>query len=234
MKLLAVIPAREGSKGIRNKNIVLLCGKPLIYYTIKCALDSKVFEKVIVSTDSEKIAEISKKYGAEVPFLRPKELATDQAKGIDVLIHAMEWIERNFKKFDAVMYLQPTSPLRTVEDIKLSLEIFQRKNANSVVSVTEVDHHPYWSNTIPPDGKMDNFIRPEYRNRNRQELPKFYRLNGAIFLAKWDYIKKTKDWFAENSYAYIMPRERSIDIDSEVDLVLAEYFLKKRGDCFEG
>ncbi|ADA66515.1 acylneuraminate cytidylyltransferase [Thermotoga petrophila RKU-10] len=233
MKIVGIIPARRGSKGIRNKNIVNLCGKPLIYYTIKEALKSKVIDKLIVSTDSEKIAKLAKSFGAEVPFIRPKELATDDAKGIDVILHAMNWFESRGEIFDAVLVLQPTSPLRSHEDIIKAVEVFLEKKANAVVSVCEVEHHPLWANVLPDDKSMDNFIRKEIRNKNRQELPKYYRLNGAIYLARWNYLKNYKDWFHHKCYALIMPQERSVDIDSEVDLAVAEYFLKKWGRCYE-
>jgi len=231
MKLLALIPARGGSKGIKKKNIVPLCGRPLIWYTIEAAKNSGVFHNIVVSTDSDEIAEISRKWGASVPFKRPDYLATDDAKGIDVVLHAMEFMERRGESYDAIMVLQPTSPLRTAEDIQSAMEIFLKKDANAVVSVTEADHHPLWMSTLPPDGRLDDFLLPEVRNRNRQELPKYYRLNGAIYLARWEYLKEHGDWFKKNCFAYIMPRERSVDIDEMVDLLLAEALLKLRGEC---
>lgn len=231
MKLLALIPARGGSKGIKKKNIVPLCGKPLIWYTIEAAKKSGVFHNIVVSTDSEEIAEISRKWGASVPFKRPDYLATDDAKGIDVVLHAMEFMENQGESYDAIMVLQPTSPLRTSGDIRNAVRVFSQKNANAVVSITEADHPPLWINTIPPDGRLDDFLLPEARNKNRQELPKYYRLNGAIFLARWEYLKKYRDWFKKDCFAYIMPRERSVDIDAMVDLLLAEALLKLRGEC---
>ncbi len=231
--MLGIIPARGGSKGIKNKNIVNLCGKPLMYYTIKEALESKIIDKLIVSTDSEEIAKVAKDFGAEIPFMRPRKLATDNAKGIDVILHAIDWFESRGNKFDVVLVLQPTSPLRSYEDIVKAVRFFSDKEANAVISVCEAEHHPLWTNTLPEDMRMDNFISEEIRNKNRQELPKYYRLNGAIYLAKWDYIKKYKDWFHHESYAFIMPQERSVDIDTEIDLAVAEYFLKKWGRCNE-
>ena len=223
-KILALIPARGGSKGLPGKNIKPLLGKPLIAWTIEQAKASKYIDRIIVSTDDKEIAAVAKKYGAEVPFMRPKELATDKAKGIDVVFHAMSWFRKNEKnrQYDLIMLLQPTSPLRTAEDIDKAIELLFFKKAKAIVSVCEVDHHPLWVNTLPKNGCMKNFIRKEVLNKNRQDLPTFYRLNGAIYLAYCDYLKKQKSFFGEETFAYIMPRERSIDIDSELDLKLAE------------
>ena len=226
--ILGLIPARGNSKGLPRKNIKPLLGKPLIAWTIEQALASKYLDKVVVSTDDEKIAEISKKYGAEVPFIRPRELATDEAKGIDVILHAINWLKENDKQkqYDLIILLQPTSPLRTREDIDKAIEFLFLKEAKSIVSVCEVDQHPLWSNTLPEDGCMKNFIRQEIMNINRQKLPVFYRLNGAIYLAYCNYIKEQKSFFGKNTFAYIMPKSRSMDIDDEVDFKLAQILVK--------
>ncbi len=227
--ILGLIPARGGSKGLPRKNIKSLLGKPLIAWTIEQALASKYLDRVVVSTDDKEIAEISKKYGADVPFIRPKELAEDNAKGIDVVLHAIDWFRENNKRkqYDLIMLLQPTSPLRITEDIDKAIELLFLKEAKAIVSVCEVDHHPLWVNTLPEDGCMRNFIRQEIMNKNRQELPVFYRLNGAIYLAYCNYLKEQKGFFGDKTFAYIMPRERSIDIDDEIDLKLAEVMMEK-------
>lgn len=224
-KIIGIIPARGGSKGIRKKNIVDLAGKPLIAYTIEQAKGSKYIDKIIVTTDDEEIADISRSLGAEVPFSRPKALATDEAKGIDVVLHAITWFDSNEESFDIVMMLQPTSPLRLSEDIDKAIEVLFLKNAMAIVSVCKSEHHPLWSNTLPEDSNMKNFINPEYMNKNRQELPVFYRLNGAIYLSFCNYIKDRKSFYGENTFAYIMPEERSIDIDNMLDFKLAELLL---------
>ena len=224
-KIIGIIPARGGSKGIRKKNIVDLAGKPLIAYTIEQAKGSKYIDKIIVTTDDEEIADISRSLGAEVPFSRPKALATDEAKGIDVVLHAITWFDSNEESFDIVMMLQPTSPLRLSEDIDKAIEMLFLKNAMAIVSVCKSEHHPLWSNTLPEDSNMKNFINPEYMNKNRQELPVFYRLNGAIYLSFCNYIKDRKSFYGENTFAYIMPDERSIDIDNMLDFKLAELLL---------
>jgi len=224
-KIIGIIPARGGSKGIRKKNIVDLAGKPLIAYTIEQAKGSKYIDKIIVTTDDEEIADISRSLGAEVPFSRPKALATDEAKGIDVVLHAITWFDSNEESFDIVMMLQPTSPLRLSEDIDKAIEVLFLKNAMAIVSVCKSEHHPLWSNTLPEDSNMKNFINPEYMNKNRQELPVFYRLNGAIYLSFCNYMKDRKSFYGENTFAYIMPEERSIDIDNMLDFKLAELLL---------
>ncbi|VVB88561.1 3-deoxy-manno-octulosonate cytidylyltransferase [uncultured archaeon] len=225
--IFGLVPARGGSKGLPGKNIRPLLGKPLIAWTIEQALSSKYLDRVIVSTDDEEIAEVSKKYGAKVPFVRPKELASDEAKGIDVVLHAIDWIERNNTPYDLILLLQPTSPNRISKDIDNSIELLFQKNARSIVSVCETEHHPYWSNILPHDSCMKDFIRMETMDKNRQEFPTFYRLNGAIYLAYSDYLKINKSFFGNDTFAYQMPIERSIDIDTEIDFRFAECLLRK-------
>lgn len=226
--ILGLIPARGGSKSLPRKNIRPLLGKPLIAWTIEQALASKYLDGVIVSTDDEEIAEISKKYGAEVPFMRPKELATDETKGIDVVLHAVDWIEINNKPYNLLMLLQPTSPLRTYEDIDKAIKLLFSKKAQAVVSVCEAEHHPYWSNILPQDGCMRDFIKAEIMNKNRQELPVFYRLNGAIYLAYGGYLKEQKNFLGKKTFAYIMQQEKSIDIDNKVDFKFTEILMRKK------
>lgn len=226
--ILGLIPARGESKELPRKNVQLLSGKPLIGWTIEQALASKYLDKVIVSTDDTEIAQISKKYGAEVPFLRPNKLAKNKAKMIDVIIHAINWLESNGARFDLMMLLQPTSPLRTTKDIDNSVRLLFKKNANAIVSVSQVDHHPYWSNILPSSGRMINFIKPEIMNINRQDLPEFFRLNGAIFLSYCNHLKKQKTFFGKKTYSYIMSKEKSVDIDSKFDFKLAEFILKNK------
>lgn len=223
---LALIPARGGSKGLKDKNIRLLNNKPLLAYTIEAAKKSGIFDRIIVSTDSEKIAAVALKYDVEVPFMRPKELATDTASSMDVLIHTIKLLQESGDIYDYVALLQPTSPLRTSQDIVEAANLLIKKNANSVVSVCKVEHSPLWSNTLPEDLSLKDFIRPEIKNLRRQDLPIFYRLNGAIYIAKVSYILETKDFLRQGSYAYIMPVNRSVDIDTEFDLALAEVLLQ--------
>jgi N-acylneuraminate cytidylyltransferase/CMP-N,N'-diacetyllegionaminic acid synthase len=225
-KFLAIIPARGGSKGIKNKNIVELKGKPLISYTIEEAKKCGIFDKIIVSTDSPEIAKISEKYGAEVPFLRPKKLAIDTASTVDVILHALDYFKAESEHYDYFVLLQPTSPLRKAEDILNAINLLFEKDADSIVSVCEVEHSPLFCNTLPEDLSLSNFIKKELRNKRRQDLPKYYRINGAIYISKIETFLKIKDFYEGKSYAYIMPIERSIDIDNVIDLKLAELLME--------
>ncbi|MDP8230768.1 MAG: acylneuraminate cytidylyltransferase family protein [Candidatus Gorgyraea atricola] len=224
-KVLSLISARGGSKRLPGKNIRDIAGKPLIAWTIEQAKNSKYIDRVIVSTDDRKISEVATRYGADMPFLRPWELAKDDSKGIDVAVHAIEWMEKNNTPYDLLILLQPTSPLRRSVDIDKAIESIFLKNASAIVSVCETEHHPFWANILPENGCMKNFLDKRIVNKNRQELPLFYRLNGAIYIAYADYIKSHKTFFGNKTYAYIMPTERSVDIDSEIDIKFAEFLL---------
>lgn len=223
--ILALIPARGGSKGLPRKNILPIAGRPLIAWTIEAARTSNYIDRIVISTDDEEIAEVSKVYGADVPFLRPKELATDEAKSMDVVFHAIHTIEATGAIYDVVVLLQPTSPLRTREDIDCAVELLFSKDAGAVVSVCETEHHPYWANMLPPDGNMKDFLRPDISNINRQELPIFYRLNGALYLASIKYLKANKGFINSDTYAYIMSQDRSVDIDTAFDFKFAEFLM---------
>jgi len=222
----AVIPARAGSKGLKNKNIQNILGKPLIAYTIEAALESGVFERVVVSTESEEIAAIAKRHGAEVPFVRPAELTTDTASITHVLLHALDFFRERGMEFTYLSLLQPTSPLRTAVDIRGAADLILEKDANAIVSICETDHPPAWSNTLPEDGSMDGFMKKKTRNLRRQDLPRYYRVNGAVYIARVDYFRRFQDWFIQGSCAYIMPPERSIDIDTAFDLAFCECLMK--------
>ena len=229
-QVLAIIPARGGSKGLPGKNIKLLCGKPLIAWSIEAANNCSYIDKVIVSTDYKNIAEISKQYNAEVPFLRPDELAADNSSTVDVIFHAVDWLDKyqNYRP-QFIVLLQPTSPLRKVEDIENAIRIIEDnkndKKIRAIVSVCETDHHPWWSNILPEDGRMENFLKPDILNKRRQDLPVFYRLNGAIYIAETDYLHKYNGFLGPDTFAYKMPRTRSIDIDSILDFELAERYI---------
>jgi N-acylneuraminate cytidylyltransferase/CMP-N,N'-diacetyllegionaminic acid synthase len=224
--IAAIIPARNGSKGLPGKNIKLLCGKPLIEHTLDCCRKSGIVDLMVLSTDSRKIAETIKAPDVSV-LIRPAELATDDAKGIDVFIHAVEWIKANHRSFDYFFYLQPTSPLRAPFDLVGAVETAIDKDADTVIGVTPCEHPPYWTNTLPSDRSMKDFIRPEIMGQNRQELPTFYRLNGAIYLVKNRNTFQDFSFFSERTYAYVMPNERSVDIDSKIDFALAEVLLRE-------
>lgn len=222
-KIIAIIPARSGSKGLLDKNIKELKGKPLIAYTIEAALNSNCFDKILVSTDSEKYAEISKKYGADVPFLRSKENSTDKSDSWSVCKEVLDKLD---EKFDVIILLQPTSPLRTPDNIKEALDLFFTKKADVIVSTSKISHPVQWCNTLPENLSLKDFIKEEFKNKQRQELPQNYKLNGAIYIVKSELIKANLDLFRENSYAYIMDEENSIDIDNKLDFSIAESLIK--------
>jgi CMP-N,N'-diacetyllegionaminic acid synthase len=227
-KSIALIPARGGSKGLPRKNVRLVGGKPLIVWTIEAAIQSSCFNRVVVSTEDTEIADIAKSYGAEAPFQRPMELAGDQAKSIEVVIQALQWFKEHGEVFDRIALLQPTSPLRNGSDIQNAWNLFKQKKSGAVVSVCECEHSPLWMNTIADDLSMADFLTPNIVNRNRQGLKQYYRLNGAIYLANIHYLTDCYGFFGPRTFAYIMPQERSVDIDSELDLKFAEFLLQNR------
>lgn len=225
MKKIAVITARSGSKGLKDKNIKLLNGKPLMAYTIEAARQSGCFDCVHVSTDSEAYAEIAREYGAEVPFLRDEELASDTSSSWDVMRSVMHRYQQCGRHFDQAMLLQPTSPLRTAEDIQEIFKLMEDKKAKVVVGVCEMDHSPLWSNTLPEDGNMNGFQTQAFLIP-RQQLPVYYRINGAAYLIDVDYLMENGQLYGKDSYAYVMPKERSVDIDDQFDFLLVETYMR--------
>ena len=202
LKILALIPARGGSKRLPGKNIKDFCGKPLIAWTIEEALKSKFLEDVIVSTDCERIAEISKKYGASVPFLRPSSASTDKATAVDVINHLIQYLEKVELNFTHILLLQPTSPLRTVVDIDSSVNLLLSKDASAVFGVCEAEHPPEWLNVLPNDQSFGSFLKPEEVSKRSQDFEKYYRLNGAIYLFSMEeFLEEGGIHTIKNSYA---------------------------------
>lgn len=225
MKKIAIIPARSGSKGLKDKNIKLLNGKPLIAYTIEAAIKSNEFDEIMVSTDSEVYANIAKEYGANVPFLRSETLASDTASSWDAVKEVLDKYSCNGEHFDVVALLQPTSPLRTSEDIVNGFKILDENDANTVVGVCEMDHSPLWANTLPKDNSMETFIREDVLNLPRQQIETYYRINGALYIVRTSHLMIAENIYADKSYAYIMDKHKSVDIDDEFDLNLAKVLL---------
>jgi CMP-N-acetylneuraminic acid synthetase len=199
-----------------------LAGKPLIAWTIDAANNSAYIDKLIVSTDSKKIATIAKQYGADVPFLRPEELASDTVDSVSVLKHAIDFYKGSY---DYIMLLQPTSPRRTTDDIDAAIEMLGG-GTKSVVSVSKVEHSPLWMNTLPEDLSMKDFIRDEVKNKRSQDLPIYYRLNGAIYISGIEYLYENNGFIGEGTKAFVMQKNRSIDIDDEIDLLLVKFILE--------
>lgn len=222
MKNIAIIPARSGSKGLKDKNIKLMNGKPLIYYSIKAAIESKCFDEVFVSTDSEHYRDIAIECGASVPFLRDPLNAGDKASSWDVVKETLNKYDELGKVFDTFCLLQPTSPLRTSKDIINSYKMLEEKNADSIVSIVEEDHSPLYAATLPDDLSLKEMCSSKYFNLSRQELPKFYRFNGAIYIGKPEILFEKNTIYEDNIFGYVMDRRSSVDIDDELDFKIAE------------
>ena len=223
-KVLAFIPARAGSKGIKNKNIIDLAGKPLISYTINAAKKSKYIDKVIVSTDGEKIADVAKKYGADVPFFRPKELAEDTSNVITAIIYTIKELKKMGEEYDILVLLQPTSPFRSEQHIDEALEMLINNNLPSLLSVCETDKNPTLIRTLDKDKMIKPIIESDISLR--QQMDKYYILNGAIYI---NYVKDMKEnrYLKDNEYGYIMDKYHSLDIDEPIDLEIANLYINK-------
>ncbi len=226
MSVLAIIPARSGSKGLKNKNIKELAGRPLMDYSIKAALDSQVFDEIMVSTDSQQYADIAKACGANVPFLRSAALSSDTATSWDMVEEVLDKYKGMGKYFDTICLLQPTSPLRGAADIQNAYRLYNDKKANAVVAVCQADHPPMSLGTIDDDGGLGHFIDRDAIGR-RQDYKTYYRINGAIYFVDVKSLRADHYIYKENSYAYIMDADKSIDIDNEYDFRLAEFMLKE-------
>lgn len=189
---------------------------------------SKQFHTIYVSTDSEQYADIAKEYGACVPSLRPHELSEDSTSSWDVVKYILKEYKKKDITFDNVMLLQPTSPLRSADDIIGAIELMKEKKADSIVSVCETEHSPLWCNTLPANLSMNNFIQADLLNRSRQQLEIYYRLNGAIYLFKSELIDTVSDLYYKKCFAYVMKKEHSIDIDDIYDFRMAEAILSEK------
>ena len=216
-KVLAIIPARGGSKGIPRKNVKAISGKPMIQYTIEAAKDCEYIDKVIVSTEDEEIADISMRAGAIVPFSRPEELATDEAKIIDVVMHAVEFYERKAEHFDIIVLLQPTSPLRNAEDVTKALEYFIRK-----------EQSPIFMRSFNKENELEKIVSEDDDVRG-QDMKRYYRINGAIYINKASELNPQTS-FNDNQMGYVLTKEHGIDVDEPQDLVVAEYYLSQACD----
>ncbi len=220
---LAVILARGGSKRLPQKNILNLNGKPLVSWSIEAGLKSKYIDKVVVSSDDMEILEISKSCGAEI-VSRPSFLANDNSTTFDSIKHTIE----NFAKYDYIILLQPTSPLRDEKHIDEAIELLDKKNADAIISVCEMDHSPLWSNVLPSNKSMMGFLKDEILNVRSQDLDRYYRINGAIYICRVDKLLSERSFFIkENIFAYEMDREVSLDIDNQLDFDFVEFLMNR-------
>lgn len=228
MSNIAIIPARSGSKGLKDKNIKEINGKPLIAYSNEAAKESGLFDVVHVSTDSQKYVDIAAEYGADEPFLRSEEMSSDTADSWDAVLEVLDRYKALGKEFDMVTLLQPTSPIRTGEDIKKAFDIFNDKNANAVISVCESDHPIAWYKPLLKDNDMSAFAVSEEKSGRRQDAEIYYRMNGSIYMLKTAYLKENpRNIIRGKVYAYVMDKYSSIDIDTQFDFDVAEAIINK-------
>lgn len=225
-RVLGLINARGGSKGIPNKNIKYLNGKPLIAYSVIEALACPVIDRVIVSTDSEEIAKVAREYGAETPFMRPPELATDESLQIDTVIHAVEWLEKTGDVYDYVAILQPTSPLRNAEDIKNTIDLLIRSGADSAITVTKLrGFHPGGLYSANEEGDLEPFVKTNAAGTNRQKLPQYLLRTGGVFAMKVSVLKQ-RSLYGQRTVGAVVPASRASNIDDMLDWKMAEMILK--------
>jgi CMP-N,N'-diacetyllegionaminic acid synthase len=222
MTLLALIPARGGSKGIPRKNIRPFCGKPLLQWTIDVALGAPSVDRIVVSTDDPEIAEVALYAGAEVPFLRPVELASDAASGIAPVLHALEQLP----EVTDVLLLQPTSPLRLVDDVEAIVALWRRAGRPAAVSVTPSSKHPSWMYGLSSRQQLEPLL-PVPEAACRQQLPPAYTLNGALYLASRPFLEREHSFLAADTLGYVMPPERSVDIDTPLDWHWGEFLMQQ-------
>jgi len=234
--MLALILARGGSKGLPGKNIRALNGLPLLAYSIKAAKETGRIEGIVLSTEDPEIAKLGKAHGAEVPFMRPAELAQDSSPVREAIIYTIDRLTReNGRPVKEFVLLQPTSPLRTAQDVSKAMDLFQKKQADAVISVCKAHHPPFWAKAIAADGKLeDYFITADATlSDNRQEHKPCYYPNGAIYIFNYQYFKNNENYYAGNVFAYEMPKERSVDIDDLFDFTLAEFLINIKNDDHE-
>ncbi len=230
-RVLGLITARGGSKGLPGKNIKLLCGKPLIAWTIDTALRSQIINDVIVSTDCKNIASIAVQCGAEVPFIRPAEYATDEATSFDAIEHAVSWLSECNRHYDYLVLLEPTSPLRDADDVDSAIREMISKNASSIVSICEttVTHPVFMYYKEESLGKLIPFVKNNSRSLRRQDVDLLYHLEGSIYASKVDTLLAKKGFYHEETIGFEMPKWKSPEIDDEVDFLLVEAIMKQRG-----
>ena len=231
-RFLGVVPARCSSRRIVDKNIRTIAGQPLMTWTLQAAQQARYLEALMVSTDCDKIAQVARQAGIEVPFLRPAELATDEATTAAVLTHALAaWSDYSGETYDYVVVLQPTSPLRTAEEIDAAIVKAVERDAQAIISVSPTAQPPLWMNTLPDDDSMNGFLTPAGMRRS-QDLPTYWCLNGAIGVICAQAVRAGQSvWSLSRIYAYRMSREHGVDIDDPLDFLLAEALLQKRLAC---
>lgn len=224
--MLGLLTARGGSKRVPGKNVRSVLGKPLVAWTVEAARQSTVLDRIVMSTDDDAIAAAASAAGADVPFRRPTHLASDLAGSADVVVHALEALPG----YDLVVLLQPTSPLRAAEDIDGAIRACVQANAPACVSVTEAEESPYWMFRLEDDGRMRSIIERGSVPARSQDLPCVYVLNGAVYVARTEWFAAHRTFLGDETVGYVMPRSRSIDIDTEADFKAFERLVGADGN----
>lgn len=231
-RVLGLILARAGSKGLPGKNIKLINGKPLISWSINAAKDSLYIDDLVVSTDGPQIASVAEKFGAEVPFIRPKELASDTASSVSGILHAIDWLAQNGRFYEIVVLLEPTSPLRTAKDIDSALELMQKKSATSVVSVCAAEcSHPSFLFSMNEDAVLQSYSGRQPNGLRRQDIDPLYFLDGTVYCSDIDTLKLKNGFYHAGTYGYIVPKWKSLEIDDADDFVMVEALMRARELC---
>ncbi len=221
---LAIIPARGGSKRLPRKNLLDLCGKPLIAWSIEAGIKSKYLDTIVLSSDDSEILKIGEDYKIQT-IKRPQKLASDIASSVDVAKHVI----KNLESYEYIVLLQPTSPLRDSSHIDEAIELLENKNADAIISVCEMDHSPLWSNTLNENLSMQDFLNKDVLQKRSQDLDKYYRLNGAIYICKTKrFIEESSFFLKKNIYAYVMDVQNSVDIDKRIDLESARLYMTNK------
>lgn len=232
-KVLALIPARSGSKGLRGKNLLDLHGKPLVAWPIEVALESRFIDRVVVSTNSKKIAEIANKYGADTPFLRPRELATDTATSADVVLHALDFLKKQEEEYEYIVLLEPTSPLTSTDDVDKGLKELHKKSSEgflSIVSVSEAEStHPIFCSTIKEDGSLKPLLKRNFSSpTRRQDIDKVHFFDGSFYISQVSAFYKYKTFYHKKTIGFKMPQWQSYEIDNMTDFTIIKAIMESR------
>lgn len=230
-KYLAIVTARSGSKRLPGKNVRDLCGKPLFVWSVLAGLNCPQVGRTIVSTDSAEYQRIAIAAGADCPWLRDPALAADETSSADVVKEVLDRLGDEVQQYRALVLLQPTSPLRTAEDISGALALYEARNALAVVSVSEAECPPAWIGQLPDNLLMDDFVPAQFRGLRSQDLGDWYRLNGAVYVIGIEEFRREHGFKPPGTLAYVMPRERSVDVDTAFDFDLAKFFLSRKGEA---
>ncbi|MFH1070336.1 MAG: acylneuraminate cytidylyltransferase family protein [Candidatus Glassbacteria bacterium] len=220
-RVLAVITARGGSKSLPRKNLRLMAGKSLLAWTVEAAQGSRLINRLVLSSEDPEIIRAAGELGCEAPFVRPRELAGDDVSAVDVVIHAI----RELPGYDYVLLLQPTTPFRSASDIDNCIELCRREDAPAVISLAPVKKNPFWMFRLDEEGRLQPLIEREWENSQRQDLPEFYVINGGVYVARTDYLLEHGAFIGNRTLGYVMPEDRSLDIDTVEDLSYAEYLV---------